>query len=111
MDRSHILLGTAALFQQIFVTEKRVQLGKISLIVFDECHNACGNSPMAVVMRDGVAPFCQKHGIDQGPRILGLTASFVNGNLKNIDQKRQQLEALLLSTIICPAVQERISDD
>ena len=63
MDRSHMWLGTGALFQQIFVTEKRVQLDKISLIAFDECNNACGTSPMAVVMRDGVAPFYQNMGL------------------------------------------------
>ena len=27
------------------------------------------------------------------PRILGLTASFVNGALKNVEQKRKDLEA------------------
>lgn len=109
MRTSHILLGTAALFQQAFVTDKYIDIGRISLIVFDECHNACGNSPMAAVMRDGVAPY-QARGLP-GPRILGLTASFINGNLRNMEQKRRDHEALLLSTIICPNVPPKITDD
>ena len=109
MRTSNILLGTAALFQQAFVTDKCIALGSISLIVFDECHNACGNSPMAVVMRDGVAPY-RARGL-AGPRILGLTASFINGNLKNMEQKRRDLETLLLSTLRCPNVPPKIADD
>ena len=109
MQTSHILLGTAALFQQVFVTDKCIPIGSISLIVFDECHNACGNSPMAVVMRDGIAPY-QARGLP-GPRILGLTASFINGNLRDMEQKRRTLEALLLSTLICPDVPQKITDD
>jgi len=109
VQKSHILLGTAALFEQAFVTDRRISIGQISLIVFDECHNACGNSPMAVVMRDGVAPY-QARGLP-GPRILGLTASFVNGNLKNIEQKRRNIESLLLSTLHCPDVEQRITED
>ena len=109
LQTSHILLGTAALFQQVFVTDKCIPIGNISLIVFDECHNACGNSPMAVVMRDGVAPY-QARGFP-GPSILGLTASFINGNLRDMEQKRRTLEALLLSTLICPEVPQKLSDD
>ena len=107
--RSHILLGTAAIFQQAFVTDKYIDISMFSLIVFDECHNACGNSPMAAVMRDAVAPH-QEKGFN-GPRILGLTASFINGSMKNIEKKRREIETLLLSTIICPDVKNRIDDD
>ena len=103
MEKNHILLGTAALFQTAFVSEKRVDICKFSLLVFDECHNAIGNSPMAAVLKDAVAPY-QASGFDDGPRILGLTASFVNGSLKNIEKKRRLLEALMLSTIFCPNV-------
>jgi DEAD/DEAH box helicase len=110
LRRNHILLGTAALFQLALVTEKRISIEQVSLIVFDECHNATGNSPMAAVMRDAVAPYKAATGLP-GPRILGLTASFVNGNMRDIDKKRRSIEALLLSTIYCPTVEERIGDD
>lgn len=105
---SHIFLGTAELLREAFIS-KHLDISRFSLIVFDECHNACGNSPMAVVMRDVVAPHQAKGFV--GPRILGLTASFVNGSMKNIEKKRRQLETLLLSTIICPDVQVQIGGD
>jgi ERCC4-related helicase len=112
--RSHVFLGTAALFQQAFVTDRFLSLDDFSLLVFDECHNCVGNSPMAAVMRDAVAPYydqlqnTSRKGGSIPPRILGLTASFVNGSLKNIAKKRQTLEALMLSTIVCPNVTSRL---
>lgn len=108
--RCHIYVGTAALFQQAFVTDRFLDIRRFSLIVFDECHNCTGNSPMAAVMRDGVARLrIQKDPCI--PRILGLTASFVNGSLKNMAQKRRNLEFLLQSTIFCPTVPARFSED
>jgi endoribonuclease Dicer len=108
MEKNRMLLGTPALFQAAFVTEKRIHIGRFSLLVFDECHNAVGNSPMAAVLKDAVAPY-QASGFD-GPRILGLTASFVNGSLNNMEKKRRQLEALMLSTIFCPNVEPKTTD-
>jgi ERCC4-related helicase len=111
MDKSHVILGTAALFQQAFVTDKYLDITRFSLIVFDECHNAVGNSPMAAVMRDCVAPLIKNSGgaAQCTPRILGLTASFVNGSLRDIEKKRKDLEALLQSTIICPNVESKLA--
>eukprot|EP00978_Attheya_sp_CCMP212_P031366 scaffold118224_cov58-Attheya_sp.AAC.2 len=105
--RCNLLLGTAALFQQLFVTDKYVNINQFSLIVLDECHNAVGNSPMASLMRDGVAPNISSENL--GPRILGLTASIINGNLKNMERKRKTLEALLQSTIICPIIESNLT--
>jgi hypothetical protein len=91
------------MLQQALVTDKFVRVGQRSLLVFDECHNAVGNSPMAAVMRDAVAPYVVETP-SESPRILGLTASFV-------EKKRRDLEALLLSTIFCPTVPQRVSDE
>ena len=108
---NHVLLGTAALFQQSLVASKVISVESFSLFVFDECHNAVGNSPMAAVMRDAVAPYIQRVGHNHGPRVLGLTASFINGSLKNMEKKRRNLEALMLSTIFCPEVPAKFKDD
>jgi hypothetical protein len=115
-QRSHVFLGTAALFQQAFVTDKSLSLDDFSLLIYDECHHCLGNAPMAAVMRDAVAPYydhlqnARSSSISSTPpRILGLTASFVNGSLKNVSTKRQKLEALMLSTIICPNVTSRLA--
>ena len=110
IEKSQLLLGTAALFQQAFVDNKFLEIRRFSLIVFDECHNAVGNSPMAAVMRDCVVPIT-KCNPRTTPRILGLTASFVNGSLQNIERKRQALEMLMLSTIFCPDVKSKFSGD
>lgn len=109
LNDCHILLGTAALFQQAFVTDKFVSLDRISLVVYDECHNAVGNSPMASVMRDGVAPYVTEGSVP--PRILGLTASFVNGSLQNIIKKRKVLESLMNSTIFAPEVDSTLKEE
>ena len=56
---------------------------------------------MAAIQRDKIWPAI--HARKQPmPRLLGLTASFVNGSLKGIEQKRGQLESLLNATIFCP---------
>ena len=108
---SHIFCGTPAIFQQVFIERKFFNLKRFSLLVFDECHNTIGNSPMAAVMRDAVLPFYNDNNCHGVPRILGLTASFDNGNGKSLAEKRRKLEALLQAKILCPRVESRIEDD
>mmetsp|Transcript_87212 Transcript_87212/g.182516 ORF Transcript_87212/g.182516 Transcript_87212/m.182516 type:complete len:833 (-) Transcript_87212:565-3063(-) len=96
-----VLVGTAEVFRKAIVDSKHVKVSDFSLIIFDECHNTTGNSPMAAMCRDAL------HRRECGPHILGLTASFVNGGLKGIDQKRQDIEGLLQAQIFCPEVEER----
>ena len=107
LETNHILLGTAESFRKVFVTERFLSVDQFSLFVFDECHNAVGNSPMAAVMRDAVVPHVDSTWSDL-PRILGLTASIINGNLRNMEQKRRQLESLLLSIVFCPDVKPKL---
>lgn len=109
MKHCHVVLGISALFQKAFVTDKYIDVAQFSLIIFDECHHAVGNSPMAAVMRDAVAPHTET-GLEP-PRILGLTASFVNGSLHNMLVKRQALEKLLNSTIIAPQVETNLTEE
>ena len=95
MDKSDIFCGTAAVFQKAFISDRYMTMGRFSLLVFDECHNATGNSAMASVMRDAVAPYYLSLNSCDSPRILGLTASFDNGNSRNLAKKRRQMETLL----------------
>jgi endoribonuclease Dicer len=60
-------------------------------------------------MRDCVAPCI--HQQLPTPRILGLTASFVNGSTRNSEKKRRDLEGLLQSTIFAPDVAARITPE
>eukprot|EP00667_Euglena_gracilis_P006422 EG_transcript_6477 len=92
-----VLVGTAELFrralQQAFISP-----AQFSLWVLDECHNAVGNSPFAGIMRCLHAHLPEA----EWPRVLGLTASFVNGSLQGIEAKRLKLEQLLQATMHCP---------
>ena len=97
---SDVLVGTPEVFRRALVDLGCLPVARLSLLVLDECHNATGNSPMAAIMRDAVhrAPPAERS------RVVGLTASFVNGRLGDVVGKRQALEALLLADLVCPAV-------
>lgn len=76
-------------------------LGKVDLLVLDECHNCKGNSAYAQIMRDyyHVLP------IGRRPRVLGLTASpLINVKLNHSDEQLAQqlssLEEIMDSTIV-----------
>eukprot|EP00930_Biecheleria_cincta_P023734 TRINITY_DN17092_c0_g1_i2.p1 TRINITY_DN17092_c0_g1~~TRINITY_DN17092_c0_g1_i2.p1 ORF type:complete len:747 (-),score=120.10 TRINITY_DN17092_c0_g1_i2:302-2542(-) len=100
-----VLVGTAEVFRKALVDNKFLNLGDFSLLIFDECHNATGGSAMAGLLRDSVHRWS-----GLGPRILGLTASYANGALVNMEKKRKELERLLQATILCPDVEERPMD-
>lgn len=107
IERCHIFLGTPASFQKALVTDKYICVDQFSLFVFDECHNAKGNSPMAAVLRDAISPHVIAPSTG-APRILGLTASIIHGSLKNMEQDRRVLEQLMNSTVICPDVATKL---
>ena len=105
-----VLVGTPEVFRRALVDQGYLHPAVFSLLIFDECHNATSKSPMAAIMLDSIHKFwCREPQISQPcelklPRILGLTASFVNGSLNNIESKRNKLEYLLQSNIISPDV-------
>ncbi len=82
------------------------QVEQCSLLIFDECHNAVGNSPMVGIMRDAVlrVPAAQR------PRIVGLTGSILNGSLENAAVKRQRLEEVLTAPVFCPDMREFVQN-
>ena len=59
---------------------------------------------MTAIMRDSVHGKTYRVGGAVLPRILGLTASFVNGSLKGIEKNRADIERLLQSNILSPIV-------
>ena len=100
---SDIVVGTPEIFRRAFVDKSFITPTQFSLIVFDECHNAVGNSPMASIMRDAVL----KLSANQRPRILGLTASFANGSISNVAtilKKRAAIEVLFQACILSPII-------
>jgi endoribonuclease Dicer len=49
-----VLLGTPEVFRSSLVDSRYLQVADMSLCVFDECHHANGNSPMACMLRDAL---------------------------------------------------------
>jgi ERCC4-related helicase/uncharacterized membrane protein YgcG len=98
---NRVLVGTAEIFRQALVDRGFLNVAQISLCIFDECHHAVGNAPMANIMRDALY---SRHVASSAPppRIVGLTASFVSGKCDNLISKRHDLEALLHASLWAP---------
>jgi ERCC4-related helicase len=108
LKNNDILVGTPEIFRQGFIDKGFFSPSQFSLLVFDECHNAVGKSPMASIMRDSVLKLEEI----ARPRILGLTASFVCGSTSNsasILKKRKEMETLFQANICSPVIP--IEDD
>jgi len=61
------------------------------------------------IMRDSIIPFCNDPLLDatqELPRIVGLTASFVNGKCQNLITKRHNLEALMQAEMWAPCPEQ-----
>ncbi|KAK3288831.1 dicer-like protein, variant 2 [Cymbomonas tetramitiformis] len=106
-----VLVGTPEVFRRALVNGSFMQVSQFSLLIFDECHNATGNSAMAGIMRDGVWPAWHSKKVERcRPRVLGLTASFLNGSAEDVEGKRGQLEALLDCSLFCPPSLPEVQD-
>ena len=103
LKQNDILVGTPEVFRIAFIDKAFISPTEFSLIVFDECHNAVGNSPMASIMLNAVMNVPES----VRPRILGLTASFVSGSTSSVEKilkKRQELETLFQANICSPVI-------
>ncbi|KAM9707756.1 endoribonuclease Dicer isoform 2-T2 [Menidia menidia] len=91
MAASQVLVMTCRVFLHIFRSQL-LPLAQINLLVFDDCHLAITDHPYCDIMElFGDCP--------GGPRILGLTASILNGKCdpSELEQKIQNLERILKS--------------
>lgn len=52
-----------------------LDLNRVNLLVFDECHHGVKDQPMRQIMRSFQT-------LNQPPRVLGLTATLLNANCK-----------------------------
>lgn len=103
MERNEVLVGTPEVFRRALVDKAFICPTQFSLMVFDECHNAVGKSPMALILRDAVLRLPEA----ERPRILGLTASFVSGSATSdivILKKRKAMEVLFQANMISPFI-------
>eukprot|EP00741_Cyanophora_paradoxa_P019643 tig00021135_g18961.t1 len=104
MAENEVLVGTPEVFRRAFVDSRFIWPAEFCLIVYDECHNATGNSPMASIQNDAILPYARDAEPDSEVRVLGLTASFVHGKMSNLEEKRLRLEQLLGARMISPVV-------
>jgi hypothetical protein len=95
-----VMVGTPEVFRRAFVDLGAISPQDFVVVIFDECHNATGNSPMAAICRDALWRASKE--MKCCPRIIGLTASFVSGAMTNVERKRAQLEGLLQASVQVP---------
>jgi len=89
-----VLVGVDEVLRANMIDKRYIRVSDLCLCIFDECHHTKGNSPMAGIMK--AIHTTPTH--DQ-PRIVGLTASFNDGNKSNLISKRLDLENMLMSSM------------
>lgn len=94
-QESEVLVMTAEIFR-IIVDHSFIQLNKIKLIIFDECHRAQGDHPYCQAMKRFI-----HLSSEEMPKIFGLSASLINGKCKPTQLEKQltELEKTLRSSI------------
>ena len=60
---SKVLVGTAEVFRASLVDRGFMKVAEISLCIFDECHNATKNNPMARILSDAVNKYSISEGV------------------------------------------------
>ncbi|XP_011871131.1 PREDICTED: endoribonuclease Dicer [Vollenhovia emeryi] len=76
IEKHEILVMTSQIFLDLLM-HKYMELSRVNLIVFDECHRAVSNHPMRLIMQQFAK--CSKE--DQ-PRVLAMSATLLNANIK-----------------------------
>ncbi|KAJ1294687.1 hypothetical protein BS78_01G164800 [Paspalum vaginatum] len=78
------------------------RLGDIPLLIFDECHNAVGDSPYASILKEFYHPQLNSRPSDPIPRIFGMTASLINSKglqPAKYSEKISELENLMYAKV------------
>ncbi|KAM9355599.1 endoribonuclease Dicer isoform 2-T2 [Pholidichthys leucotaenia] len=91
MVDNQVLVMTCCIFLHV-LRNKILPLSKINLVVFDDCHLAITDHPYCEIMKLFEGSSCS-------PRVLGLTASILNGKCdpSELEHKIQNLESILKS--------------
>ncbi|XP_058470641.1 endoribonuclease Dicer [Solea solea] len=91
ITENQVLVMTCHIFLHV-LRNKILLLSKINLVVFDDCHLAITNHPYCEIMKLFEGCLCT-------PRVLGLTASILNGKCdpSELERKILNLERILKS--------------
>ncbi|XP_050534312.1 endoribonuclease Dicer-like isoform X2 [Daktulosphaira vitifoliae] len=94
IDDCHIMVMTA----QIYLNNLHhgyMKINDANLLIFDECHHAKANHPFRQIMQ----VYHDDSKKENRPRILGLTATLINSNCKNIKNELATLQLTFNATI------------
>ncbi|CAH3192487.1 unnamed protein product, partial [Porites evermanni] len=93
-SENSVLVMTAQIFLNLLL-HGYIKLSQVNLLIFDECHHAKKSHPYKQITE--FFGDCEK---TDCPKIMGLTASVINKNLKqlNIESEIRKLECTLRST-------------
>ncbi|MBE3043365.1 hypothetical protein IMZ48_12505 [Candidatus Bathyarchaeota archaeon] len=94
LGKNEVIVCTAAILQKC-LAQGFITMSRISLLIFDEAHHAKKNHPYARIIKDY---FLRQSDLNGRPRILGMTASPVDGKA-NVQAAAEELEYLLCSDI------------
>ncbi|XP_066938837.1 endoribonuclease Dicer-like [Macrobrachium rosenbergii] len=91
LEKHEVIVITAQIFLDL-ILHARLPLRRVNLLIMDECHHAVGSHPMREIMRE--YGDLKRTGVDECPRILGLTASVINKKCKkeDVSQNMHELE-------------------
>ncbi|XP_050430735.1 endoribonuclease dcr-1 isoform X3 [Adelges cooleyi] len=101
IEECHIIVMTS----QIYLNNLHhgyMKMKDANLLIFDECHHAKANHPYRQIMQ----VYHDSNNQEWRPRILGLTATLINSNCKNI-----KTELALLQQTFDAAIKTRFSDN
>ncbi|CAH2084703.1 unnamed protein product [Euphydryas editha] len=95
ISKYQVIVMTSQILNDM-LTHRYINVEDISLIIFDECHHAVDDHPMRSVMKH-----FEKVPKNKQPRILGLTATLLNSNVKlhKVEETLRDLETTFQATI------------
>lgn len=94
LGKNDVIVCTAAILQKC-LAQGFITIPRVSLLIFDEAHHAKKNHAYARIIKDYVL---RENDAQKRPRILGMTASPVDGK-SNVRAAAMQLEFLMCSEI------------
>ncbi|CAH1636516.1 unnamed protein product [Spodoptera littoralis] len=88
LENNQVIVMTTQILCDM-LTHQYIRIEDINFIIFDECHHAVVDHPMRIVMKH--FENCPK---DEQPRVLGLTATLLNANVKTsrVEDTLRELE-------------------
>ncbi|XP_026808824.1 endoribonuclease Dicer-like isoform X3 [Rhopalosiphum maidis] len=95
LENCHILVMTAQIYLNN-LNHGYMHIKDANLIIFDECHHAVAFHPFKQIMQVLHDSNLNK---DECPRILGLTATLINSNTKNVREELTKLQLTFNATI------------